>query len=80
MKIKLFILIGFITLVLLGLCVFWSINIYTQRYALWLNEYNAQIQQFGFYKDDINLINQYKKYALNTFQLIVNVYFQPLFF
>ena len=28
------------------------------KYNIYLNEYNAQIQQLGYYKEDIHLLNQ----------------------
>jgi hypothetical protein len=72
MKIKLYILVSFIILLLIGVCVFWSINIYHQNYSLWLNEYNAQIQQFGFYKDDIILLDQQKELIKVILQIAFN--------
>ena len=48
---------------------------------MWLNEYNAQMTQLGYYKEDIRLLNQYATHTALTWQLVGNVivYFLPLF-
>lgn len=71
-KIILIIVITLIALTLIGLCVFWSISIYHQNYALWLAEYNAQMDQFGFYKKDINVLDQQKEILWVILQAVLN--------
>ncbi len=33
------------------------------NHQLWLNEYNAQLEKLGYYKEDIHLLNQQIKYG-----------------
>lgn len=72
-KVWFYIIISVIAAILLGLCVWWSISIYQQNHALWLNEYNTQMQQFGFYKEDISLLDQYSAKLGVAVQTIFNV-------
>ena len=37
------------------------------KYNIYLNEYNAQIQQLGYYKEDIHLLNQSVQYGFVSF-------------
>ena len=75
MKNKIFwnILITAIALILIGVCIYWSINIYWQNYTLWLNEYNTQMQQFGYYKEDIHLLNQFATQTAIRTQIVFNI-------
>lgn len=34
------------------------------NYQLWLDEYNTQIENLGYYKEDIHILNQHIKYCL----------------
>ena len=48
--------------------VFWSIHCWELNRNLFLKEYNAQMEKFGYYKSDIQLFDQYVedfKYKLN---------------
>ena len=50
-KIALFSIILVVSILLL-------IIMLVSKYNLYLNEYNAQMQQVGYYKEDIHLLNQ----------------------
>lgn len=45
---------SFLLIISIALLIF----LFVSRYNLYLNEYNAQMQQFGFYKEDIHVLNQ----------------------
>lgn len=45
---------SFLLIISIALLIF----MFIARYNLYLNEYNAQMQQFGFYKEDIHVLNQ----------------------
>ena len=49
--------------------VFWSIHCWELDHNMFLKEYNAQMEKFGFYKEDIEVLNQYAE----DFKLRVNV-------
>lgn len=50
----LIVIIGIISLILLII----------YNHQLWLNEYNAQLEKLGYYKEDIHLLNQQIQYGL----------------
>lgn len=69
MKLKTRILLNVVLgIVLVGIIVglvFWSIYVWHLDHNLFLKEYNAQIEKFGYYKEDIHLLDlAYDKVAL----------------
>lgn len=52
---KLIVLWVFLILIAIGLCIYGGVSLYT----CYVNEFNAQIQQLGFYKSDITILWQY---------------------
>lgn len=53
----------------LGLLIFCIIN----NHLIWLKEYNKQIEQFGFYKEDIKILNQEIIIILNSTGMITSI-------
>lgn len=51
-----------ILIVIIGIIGLILLIIYNHQ--LWLNEYNAQLEKLGYYKEDIKLLNQEIKYGL----------------
>ena len=41
------------------------------KYNIYLNEYNAQMQQLGYYKEDIHLLNQAAQTWFTGFGIVV---------
>lgn len=62
--IVLWVLLGLITI---GLCVYGAISLYT----CYINEFNAQIQQLGFYKSDITILWQYPKEIISIICIVI---------
>lgn len=54
-KTKIFLLLNIISLLIFIACV---ILLLIYNYNLWLNEYKAQIEQLGVYKEDLHILNQ----------------------
>ena len=46
------------------------IVMFVSKYNLYLNEYNAQIQQLGYYKEDVHLLNQAVQYGFTNFGIV----------
>lgn len=49
-------------LVLIGCIVglaFWSIHCWELNHSIFLKEFNAQIYKYGYYKEDIKLLDQH---------------------
>ena len=53
--------------------VFWSIHCWELDHGMFLKEYNAQMDKFGYYKDDIHLFDQRVEEARYVWCLIGNV-------
>ena len=47
------------------------IIMFISKYNLYLAEYNAQIQQLGYYKEDIHLLNQSVQSGFTNFGIVV---------
>lgn len=47
---------------------------FISRYNIYLNEYNAQIQQLGYYKEDIHLLNQSVQSGFITAGIVFSVF------
>lgn len=46
------------------------IIMFVSKYNLYLNEYNAQMQQLGYYKEDVHLLNQAVQYGFINFGIV----------
>jgi hypothetical protein len=68
-----YIILGVVVIGLLVLNIWFSTYCYNLNYTLYLNEFNAQISQFGFYKEDVHMLNQINEYNKFIGLLIVNV-------
>lgn len=44
------------------------------NYQLWLDEYNAQIENIGYYKEDIHILNQHIKYGLVATGITLSIF------
>ena len=63
-------------LVLIGCIVglvFWSIHCWELNYNMFLKEYNAQMDKFGYYKEDIKLLDQNLEEVRFVWCLVGNV-------
>lgn len=58
---------SFLLIISIALLIF----MFVSRYNLYLNEYNAQIQQFGFYKEDVHVLNQTVQSGFITAGIVV---------
>ena len=54
--------------------VFWSIHCWELDHNLFLNEFNAQMDKFGYYKKDIQLFDQQVEEARFIWCLMGNVF------
>jgi len=72
-KVIAYIILGIVVAGLIALNIWFSTYCYNLNYTLYLNEFNAQISQFGYYKEDIHLLNQINEYNKFTGLLIVNI-------
>ncbi len=59
--------------VLLLICVFGIVFASIKLHTLWLNEFNAQIEKFGFYKQDIQVLNQSLAYIFPITLEVVSI-------
>lgn len=57
--------------ILLAVCITLVVLSAINFYYIWLNEFNAQTAQLGFYKRDIKLLNQTWKIALSSITLTI---------
>ena len=53
--------------------VFWSIHCWELDYNMFLKEYNAQMEKFGYYKEDIQLFDQHVEYFKYKLNLVGNI-------
>jgi len=72
-KVVAYIILGVVVAGLVALNIWFSTYCYNLNYTLYLNEFNAQISQFGYYKEDIHLLNQINEYNKFIGLLIVNI-------
>jgi len=72
-KVVAYIILGVVVAGLVTLNIWFSTYCYNLNYTLYLNEFNAQISQFGYYKEDIHLLNQINEYNKFIGLLIVNI-------
>lgn len=54
--------------------VFWSIHCWELDHSMFLKEYNAQMDKFGYYKNDIHLFDQRVEEARFIWCLMGNVF------
>ena len=76
-KVAVFSLLLIVSIILL-------IVMFVAKYNLYLNEYNAQMQQLGYYKEDVHLLNQtvqsgFINFGIVTFILSIVVWGACLF-
>ena len=62
-----------VCVVLLIICIVLALLSGFNLYHIWLNEFNAQIKQLGFYKNDVKLLNQTWQMVVSTGVLIISV-------
>ena len=64
-------------LVLIGCIVglvFWSIHCYELNHNMFLKEFNAQMDKYGYYKEDIKLLDQHLEEVRFVWCLVGNVF------
>ena len=64
-------------LVLIGCIVglvFWSIHCYELNHNIFLKEFNAQMDKYGYYKEDIKLLDQHLEEVRYVWCLVGNVF------
>ena len=64
-------------LVLMGCIVglvFWSIHCYELNHNIFLKEFNAQMDKYGYYKEDIKLLDQHLEEVRYVWCLVGNVF------
>lgn len=54
--------------------VFWSIHCWELSHSMFLKEYNAQMDKFGYYKSDIHLFDQHAEEVRYIWCLMGNVF------
>ena len=72
-RIIIFIILEILILGLIALNIFFSVCCWQLHYNMFLNEYNAQMNAFGYYKEDIHLLNQLVEETRFVWLLIVNI-------
>ena len=72
-KVIAYIILGVVVIGLLALNIWFSTYCYSLNYNMWLNEFNAQMSTFGFYKEDVHMLNQVNTEIKFIWCLIVNV-------
>lgn len=63
----------FVFILLLAISVTGFILCCIEFHNLWLNEFNAQIDKFGFYKNNIKILNQHNEEIGLAIALIVSI-------
>ena len=71
-KTKIFLILNIISLLIFIGCL---ILLLIYNYNLWLNEYKAQINQIGFYKEDLHILNQEIQKGLCITGIIFSIIF-----
>ena len=64
-------------LVLIGCIVglvFWSIHCWELNHNMFLKEFNAQMDKYGYYKEDIKLLDQHLEEVRYVWCLVGNVF------
>ena len=64
-------------LVLIGCIVglvFWSIHCWELNHNIFLKEFNAQMDKYGYYKEDIKLLDQHLEEVRYAWCLVGNVF------
>ena len=64
-------------LVLIGCIVglvFWSIHCWELNHNIFLKEFNAQMDKYGYYKEDIKLLDQHLEEVRYTWCVVGNVF------
>jgi len=73
-KVIAYIVLGIIAVGLLVLNIWFSTYCWQLYYNMYLNEFNAQMSQLGFYKEDVHLLNQVSEEAKFIWCLIANIF------
>lgn len=61
-KVIAYIILGVIAAILLALNIWLSTYCWNLYHTMYLNEFNAQMSAFGFYKEDVHVLNQVNAY------------------
>jgi len=68
-----YIILGVVVIGLLVLNIWFSTYCYNLNYNMWLNEFNTQMNAFGFYKEDVHMLNQMNDEIKLVWCLVANV-------